>query len=97
MGTLRVPFARESRDREVAVLARWPIRNKLLVGIGLLVAIVVTLSVSSFIGVYSYRSLVRSLHSRAEELPLASELAARVGELRVSFTESQPLARHADG
>jgi two-component system NtrC family sensor kinase len=73
------------------VLARWPIRNKLLVGIGLLVAIVVALSISSFIGVYSYRSLVRSLHSRAEELPLASELAARVGELRVSFTELQPL------
>ncbi len=53
------------------MLARWPIRNKLLVGIGLLVAIVVTLSISSFMGVYAYRSLVRSLRSRAEELPLA--------------------------
>jgi signal transduction histidine kinase len=79
------------------VLARWPIRNKLLVGIGLLVAIVVTLSISSFTGVYSYRSLVRSLRSRAEELPLASELAARVSDLRVSFTETQPLRDAATG
>ena len=73
------------------MLARWPIRNKLLVGIGLLVAIVVTLSISSFMGVYAYRSLVRSLRSRAEELPLATELAARVSNLRVSFTATGPL------
>jgi signal transduction histidine kinase len=79
------------------VLARWPIRNKLLVGIGLLVAIVVTLSISSFTGVYSYRSLVRSLRSRAEELPLASELAARVSELRTILTETQPLRDIATG
>ncbi len=79
------------------MLARWPIRNKLFVGIGLLVAIVVTLSISSFTGVLLYRSLVRSLHSRAEELPLASELAARMSDLRVRFTETQPLRDTATG
>ena len=79
------------------MLARWPIRNKLLVGIGLLVAIVVTLSISSFMGVYAYRSLVRSLRSRAEELPLATELAARVSNLRVSFTATGPLRESEHG
>ncbi|HEV3417727.1 MAG TPA: HAMP domain-containing sensor histidine kinase [Pirellulales bacterium] len=73
------------------MLAKWPIRDKLLIGIGLLVAIVVTLSVSAFIGVYAYRSLVRSLRNRAEELPLATELAGRVSDLRVSFTKTGPL------
>src|SRR4051812_44799768 len=76
---------------EVAVLAKWPIRDKLLIGIGLLAAIVVTLSVSSFVSVYSYRTLVRSLRNRADELPLAAELSRRVTELRVSFTETRPL------
>ncbi len=73
------------------MLAKWPIRDKLLVGIGLLAAIVLTLSVSSFISVYAYRTLVRSLSHRAVELPLATELAKRVGDLRVTFTATRPL------
>ena len=73
------------------MLAKWPIRDKLLIGIGLLAAIVVTLSVSSFVSVYAYRSLVRSLRNRADELPLATELAGRVSNLRVSFAATQPL------
>ena len=72
------------RDTEVALLAKWPIRNKLLVGIGLLTVIVGALSTSGFLGVYAYRSLVRSLHNRAAELPLATELAQKVSDLRVS-------------
>ena len=48
---------------------RRPIRNKLLV-VGLLVGFTVTLlSASSFLGVYSYRRLVKALSSRASELP----------------------------
>ena len=48
----------------------WPIRDKLLL-VGLLVAVVVgTLSASSFVGIYSYRRLVRSLSSRAAELAI---------------------------
>ncbi len=68
------------------MLAKWPIRNKLLVGVGLLTVLVVTLSASGIIGVYAYRSLVRSLHNRAAELPLAAELAERISDLRVSAT-----------
>src|SRR6266403_2096911 len=84
-----------ARDREVAVLAKWPIRDKLLIGIGLLAAIVVTLSVSSFVSVYAYRSLVRSLRNRADELPLATELARQVSDLRVSFTATRALREPA--
>ncbi|HKD37144.1 MAG TPA: hypothetical protein VKB78_10095, partial [Pirellulales bacterium] len=74
------------------MLAKWPIRDKLLIGIGLLAAIVITLSVSSFISVYAYRTLVRSLSHRADELPLASELASRVNELRLRFTAARSLS-----
>jgi two-component system NtrC family sensor kinase len=62
---------------------RRPIRDKLLLG-GLLVGIMVaTLSASSFLGIYSYRRLVRSLSCRAAELPRASELGDCVGMLRL--------------
>ena len=65
------------------MIKRRPIRNKLLLG-GLLVGIMVAvLSASSFLGVYSYRRLVRSLSCRAAELPRASELNASVGSLRL--------------
>jgi signal transduction histidine kinase len=65
------------------VTKRRPIRNKLLLG-GLLVGITVAvLSASSFLGVYSYRRLVRALSCRAAELPRASELGASVGGLRL--------------
>ena len=65
------------------MLSKWPIRNKFLIGIGLLLVIVATLSWSGFHGVYAYRSLVRSFSSRANELPLAAELSREVSELRV--------------
>ena len=68
------------------MLAKWPIRNKLLVGLGLLAVIVATLSISGFLGVYAYRGLVRDLRGRADELPLATKLASRVSDLRVSLT-----------
>jgi signal transduction histidine kinase len=65
------------------VIKRRPIRNKLLLG-GMLVGIMVAvLSASSFLGVYSYRRLVRSLSCRAAELPRASELNASVGSLQL--------------
>ena len=65
------------------MIKRRPIRNKLLLG-GMLVGIMVAvLSASSFLGVYSYRRLVRSLSCRAAELPRASELNASVGSLQL--------------
>jgi len=65
------------------VLSRWPIRNKLLVGIALLLVIELTLSVSGFQGTYAYRELARSISSRGAELPLATALEKHVADLRV--------------
>ena len=57
--------------------------------VGLLVGFTVTLlSASSFLGVYSYRRLVKALSSRASELPQASRLASRVGQLRLSHSRA---------
>ena len=67
---------------------RRPIRDKLLLG-GLLVGVMVTaLSASSFLGVYSYRRLVRALSSRAAELPLAAALDDRVATLRLAHARA---------
>ena len=74
--------------RRSALHKRRPIRNKLLV-VGLLVGFTVTLlSASSFLGVYSYRRLVKALSSRASELPQASRLSSRVGQLRLSHSRA---------
>ncbi len=73
------------------MLSKWPIRKKLQFGIGMLLVIVATLSVSGFLGVYAYRSLARSLRGRAEELPVAGELARGVSDLRVIIGEVRAL------
>lgn len=69
------------------MLSRWPIRNKLIFGVVLLLVIVLTMSISSFQGTYAYRNLVRSLSKRAAELPLATALSKQVSNLRVSLAE----------
>ena len=71
------------------MLSKWPIRNKLLFGVALLIVMLATLSASGFLGMYSYRSLVKGLSGRASELPLASSLARRVSDMRVALSEHQ--------
>lgn len=61
------------------------IRQKLLVGLTLLVVIVFGLSWSGFHGIYAYRSLVKNLSRRLGELPLASQLAQDMSDLRASL------------
>ena len=73
------------------MFSKWLIRNKLLVGICLLLVIVATLSWSGFHAVYAYRSLVKSLSGRASELPLAADLGRQTGQVRVTFTELHTL------
>ncbi|MBL9124425.1 MAG: HAMP domain-containing histidine kinase [Planctomycetaceae bacterium] len=72
------------------MLSRWPIRNKLLAGLGLLLVIVATLSGSGFYGFYAYRETVRRLSSRANELPLTTELSQAVGDLKASLYRLAP-------
>ena len=71
------------------MLSKWPIRNKLLVGLALLLVIVGALSWSGLRGLYAYRALVQNLHGRVEtELPLLNEFGENVGELRGALSAS---------
>ena len=63
------------------MLSMWPIRTKLLVGLGLLLLLVGILSSSGLYAGNAYRSLVKNLSWRAVELPLAAELSRQVGYL----------------
>lgn len=69
------------------MLGRWPIRVKLLVGLGLLVLLVGMLSSSGLYAIYAYRSLVKDLSWRADEWPLSARLNQRVAELRATVDE----------
>ncbi len=71
------------------MLSKWPIRDKLLVGLALLLVIVGTLSWGGLQGLYAYRALVRNLHGRVEtELPLLNEFSKSVGDLRGALSAS---------
>jgi two-component system, NtrC family, sensor kinase len=69
------------------VLSKWPIRRKLLLGLGLLVLVVSILSSTGLVATYAYRNLVNSLSWRVIELPLAGELSQHVGDLRITIGE----------
>ena len=69
------------------MFAKWPIRLKLLIGLALLLAVVVSLSSSGLYATYSYRSLVKGLSWRSIELPTAAAISARVWELRSTLSE----------
>ena len=67
------------------MLSKWPIRLKLLLGLGLLVLVVSILSSAGLVATYKYRDLVNSLHWRVSELPLAAELSRHVSDLRITI------------
>ena len=71
------------------MLVKWPVRVKLFIGVGLLLAMVAILSSSGLYTINCYRSLVKNLSGRAVELPLAAELNTRVNELRNTLSELQ--------
>ncbi len=69
------------------MLSKWPIRRKLLLGLGLLVLVVSILSSTGLVATYAYRNLVNSLSWRVNELPLAAELSRHVSDLRITIGE----------
>lgn len=73
------------------MVVHWPIRAKVMVGLGLLVMMVAILSSSGLYSTYTYRDLVKSLSFRVNELPLAGELSAHVGDMRVTISELRGL------
>jgi signal transduction histidine kinase len=68
------------------VLARWPIRKQLLLGVTLLLALVAVLSASTLYGCYAYRGLVKSI-GQLDELRLVNDLVRRVNEVRLAACE----------
>ena len=73
------------------LLARWPIRYKLVFGVTLILVIVALLAFSAFRGVYSYRGLAKAISLRASELPSATALVHGIGELRYVWKQEQSL------
>ena len=73
------------------MLGKWPIRVKVFVGLGLLLTMVAVLSSSGLYTTYTYRTLVKSLSWRVNELPLAAELSGHVGDMRVALSELRGL------
>ncbi|MCA9270332.1 MAG: hypothetical protein KDA41_17745, partial [Planctomycetales bacterium] len=70
-------------------MIRWSIRTKLLVCVALLMAAVSTLTYGAISGVYAYRGMTRGISRRAAELPLASEMAQHVSDLRVTLSKTR--------
>jgi two-component system, NtrC family, sensor kinase len=69
------------------LLSKWPIRRKLLLGLGLLVLVVSILSSAGLVATHAYRNLVDSLSWRVSELPLAAKLSRHVSDLRITIGE----------
>ena len=65
------------------MLSSWPIRIKFLVGLALLLLSVAILAGSGLVSTHRYRSIVKNLSWRSEELPLADELKGHVADLRI--------------
>lgn len=67
-----------------SMISRWPIRTKLIIGILLLMCSIGALATTSFVGVYAFRGLTKSLRLRAPELTFSSRLAGHVSRLMVA-------------
>lgn len=74
------------------MLARWPIRKKLLIALVLLLVIVGTLIWSGLHGLYAYRRLVKDMERRLEVLPRAAELSGHTNNLRVALSEMRSIS-----
>lgn len=72
------------------MLNHWPIRTKLLLGLALLVVIVTTLAGSGLFGFYTFRGIVRTMSSRANELPPAMDLIRNVSSLGACLHDARP-------
>ncbi|QDS96245.1 Sensor protein ZraS [Roseimaritima multifibrata] len=66
------------------MLARSPIRTKLLLALAILTAIISTLAFSGFWGLYRYRSLANNINHRAAEIPQINALLRSVETMRDS-------------
>ncbi len=65
------------------MLSNWPIRVKFLVSLGLLLLCVAILAGSGLVSTHRYRTIVKALSWRSQELPPANELSDHVQDLRI--------------
>ncbi|MCC9605635.1 HAMP domain-containing histidine kinase [Blastopirellula sp. JC732] len=77
------------------MFTRRPIRDKMLIGAGLLTAIVLGLAATAVWCSYSYRGLARSVSVRANELPLAIDFSLAVTDLRHMLGQSREINHDA--
>jgi len=78
------------------IFSRWPIRNKLQLGLGLLAATILTLFGSAYYGLYAYRGLVKSLSARSTELPLADQLRDCLADLHEILSQVEDHQQRLD-
>ncbi|MHB8902544.1 MAG: HAMP domain-containing protein, partial [Thermoguttaceae bacterium] len=69
------------------MLSKWPVRVKFLVSLGLLSLCVLMLAGSGLLSTHRYRSIVKGLSWRSEELPFANKLSGHVANLRIVLGE----------
>ncbi len=67
---------------------RWSIKTKLLALLLLLMFALGMLSFSGISGIYKYRAVARGVSRRSAELPLASEFARHVANMRVAVSRT---------
>jgi two-component system, NtrC family, sensor kinase len=69
----------------------WPIRLKVSICVGLLLLVVALLATAGLCASNAYRSLLRALRTRMDELPIAIRLSGQVGELRITLSRLREL------
>lgn len=79
------------------MVSHWPIRRKLTIGVVALVAVLTALAVSGFHGVYSYRGLVKAISYRATELPMATQLARQISDMRLTISRVRQMSEPRPG
>jgi signal transduction histidine kinase len=79
------------------VAFRWRIRHKLILGLGLVVAITLLLLAGTFKGLASYMATMKTVSSKLAELNEANEFKEAIQSLATPTTSSQPAAKeHED-
>lgn len=71
------------------MLNRRPLKHKLIIGSGLLLALVLALFIVTITGGLSYRQVARDISARSVELPLAIEFSLAVTELRHTLNQAR--------
>jgi signal transduction histidine kinase len=79
------------------VASQWRIRHKLMLGLGLVVAIMALLLGGTLRGLWSYYVTVNSIRSKLAELKAAQDLREAVGNLGRPERRPQPPESKADG